>query len=961
MGSTCCKNIRVAGIPQEDPVNVNNSEDEYYKRSIFSISPPIPSEFDDDKTTTQSTTTIHRPQHPNLNEENQTPVMFFPQERQVTNENNLENENKRITSSQFPPIRQQRFSKKPGIQRVSTPGLTVRLPKLHKSIDLENDDHMLESVSDDSQLENIGNFNDDWRSLTIPDGSEFRQDERFYTSTPIPPSPEESDSDEAHAVTMNYLLEPLSNNIVSDSANLSAPLSLLEILQLREQANLEKYFTPAPIPDLELLPQNLYSIPDRLNLPMIKVKDTNDSTMATNSFDDSTIYLSNPPVIANDKNTIANKIDVIYPEAFDEAFKVMRQQAIDNNSYRLIIEAWRPNSIEELIDQIKKFVTTKPIIDCLWIVYYWIARNIEYDTVPYVGKKHTDKSAEAVFRTRKAIGDGYANLFKRLCDGLDLICEKIHGYSKTYIFDPCNKSSVPIDHTWNAVQINQFWYLIDLTCSAGYLDDNQVFKRELNSYYFLSQPNEMIYHHFPAGEQWQLLKLPIKMAQYMQMPKLWPKFFQYDLQLINPSDTIHADLDPLQSYATVLIQAPRNISLIATFALNEKEIDGGQQITFDSRKRIYRCYFAPTSIGVHIIRFFAKNDSIENSSYSIVAELELDARQMPSKPISFPKTWKSFSELNLEILWPHDTHLIKMNHGDTHIEILIRAPSDVELVGRLTVDKTVKILGGHCTFLDRRNGVWRCLFAPNRDGLFEAFILAKRRLDPGGYNIAARFRIKAKRIPMPPLSYPKTWQLFHDLDLQVEIPRNSATVPWPEYGSYAQVCIRTPDDVRLISCIERNGFRVENGSLTQFNSEKQHWQMFFAPERTGQHKLLIFAHCSTPDGTISGIAVELYLNVTQLRHSIKFPVTYTTFLTKRCRIYEPIDGVLKRNTTVGIHCEIPDAKQVDLTIDSKWIKAEGYQDSILKRQILVGSKEVIIYAKYDEHTVYSELIKYTVQ
>jgi hypothetical protein len=33
----------------------------------------------------------------------------------------------------------------------------------------------------------------------------------------------------------------------------------------------------------------------------------------------------------------------------------------------------------------------------------------------------------------------------------------------------------------------------------------------------------------------------------------------------------------------------------------------------------------------------------------------------------------------------------------------------------------------------------------------------------------------------------------------------------------------------------------------------------------------------------------------------------------------------------------------------------------LKRQILVGSKEVIIYAKYDENTVYSELIKYTVQ
>jgi hypothetical protein len=411
----------------------------------------------------------------------------------------------------------------------------------------------------------------------------------------------------------------------------------------------------------------------------------------------------------------------------------------------------------------------------------------------------------------------------------------------------------------------------------------------------------------------------------------------------------------------VLIQAPRNISLVTSFTLIEKEIDGGHRIVFDNQERLYHCHFAPASVGIHIIRFFGKNDSIDNDSYNIVVELELDVRQMPLKPISFPRTWKPFFELNLEIVWPQDTHLIKMDHGDTHTEILIRAPSDVELIGRLTIDDSVNIRGGHCAFLDRRKGVWRCLFAPHRDGLFEAFILAKRRLDPGSYAIAVQFKIKAKRIPIPPLSYPKTWQLFHDLDLQVEIPCNTATVMWPEFGSYAQVCIRTPDDVRLVSYIERNGIRIENGSLTQFNSEKQHWQLFFAPERTGEHKLLVFAHCSTPDGIISGIAAEFHLDVTQLRHSIKFPVIYTTFLTKKCRIYEPMDGILKRNAVVCIHCEIPDARQVDLTVDSKWVKTEGYKNSILKRQIIVGSREVIIYAKYDENTIYNELIKYTVQ
>lgn len=963
MGSGCCKNVRVTGVPQQQPVKVNNNPEDQNKNSIPSVPPPtVPIETNPGKNDTQTFATDLNP-----DENNKTSTSIrLP-----------DNEPKLSVPSQFPPIRRskhptetdqksstipvQSFSKTTISEKSNDQTLTVRLPPLHRPNHLEIDDHLLESVSDESHSEDDRKLDDDWRLTSIPDRADFYDDDRFFTSTPIPPSPDHSDSDEDHIETLNYLLRPLSNHIGSYDARLSAVSNMPRIVKLHERENSEKYFQPVPIPNLALSPQTLYALADRANLPMIRSKDIDDSDQAKNSFDDSTIYLGQSPIINTKRNNIPQKIESLHAEAFDEAFNMLRQYAIENSSYRLIIEAWRPTSIEQLVDQIKKFPHTKTILDRVWIVFYWIARNIEYDTVPYVGKKLADKSAEAVFRTRKAIGDGYANLFRRLCDDLELTCEKIHGYSKTYIFDLHSKSTVPLDHTWNAVQISQYWYLVDVTCGAGHLDDNQVFKRELNPYYFLSPPHEIIYHHMPAMERWQLLKIPINMAQYMQMPKLWPQFFQHDLRLINPIDTIHVDLDPRQSYAIVLMQAPRYINLIAAFLLNDKEVDGGCQVVYDARKHLYTSYFAPTVTGVHMIRFFAKNEAIEHTSFTIVAQFELDVRQIPSKAISFPKTWRTFSELNLEIVWPCDTHLIKMDHGDTHTEILIRAPNDVELVGRLAAENNIRVPGGHCTYLDRRKAIWRCLFAPNRDGLFDAFILAKRRLDPGSYAIAVRFRIKAKRIPIPPLSYPKTWQLFHDLDLQVETPRNSAVVLWPEFSTYAQMCIRTPDDVRLMSCIERNGFRVESGSLTQFNREKQYWQLFFAPERTGEHKLLVFVHCSTPDGIISGIAAEFYLNVVQLRHSMKFPVIYSTFLMKKCRIYEPMDGILKRNTTVWIHCEIPNARQVDLTIDSKWVKSEGYQNSILKRQILVGTKDVIIYAKYDENTIYSELIKYIVQ
>ncbi len=52
---------------------------------------------------------------------------------------------------------------------------------------------------------------------------------------------------------------------------------------------------------------------------------------------------------------------------------------------------------------------------------------------------------------------------------------------------------------------------------------------------------------------------------------------------------------------------------------------------------------------------------------------------------------------------------------------------------------------------------------------------------------------------------------------------------------------------------------------------------------------------------------------------------------------------------------------IQLTIDSKRLRTEGYKDPILRREITVGSKEVTIYAKYDENPHYISLIKYSVE
>jgi len=94
---------------------------------------------------------------------------------------------------------------------------------------------------------------------------------------------------------------------------------------------------------------------------------------------------------------------------------------------------------------------------------------------------------------------------------------------------------------------------------------------------------------------------------------------------------------------------------------------------------------------------------------------------------------------------------------------------------------------------------------------------------------------------------------------------------------------------------------------------------------------------------------------------MKFPLIYTQFQTKKRRIYTSMDGILKKGSVVPIHCVIPGTTDVDVQVDSNWLNSEGYKDPILQRQIMVGSKEVIIYAKYGEKSNYNGLAKYTVQ
>lgn len=81
------------------------------------------------------------------------------------------------------------------------------------------------------------------------------------------------------------------------------------------------------------------------------------------------------------------------------------------------------------------------------------------------------------------------------------------------------------------------WHLIDLTWATGYTDPLKKFQRKLNEFYFFTDPEQLIYSHFPIHkiereyERWQLLDKPISLDNFNNLPKITANFFEFNLKL----------------------------------------------------------------------------------------------------------------------------------------------------------------------------------------------------------------------------------------------------------------------------------------------------------------------------------------------------------------------------------------------------------------------------------------------
>lgn len=189
-------------------------------------------------------------------------------------------------------------------------------------------------------------------------------------------------------------------------------------------------------------------------------------------------------------------------------------------------------------------------------IYTWVCTNIKGDLsvgdkVLHKRKKHKNDSLsyaqwnnyylkkvfKKLFTHKKTMCTGYAYLIKQLCFFANIECEIINGYGRS--FDNNVESLELINHSWNAVKLNNKWYLCDATWSSGYFLST-IFIEDYNLGYFLTEPTLFAKNHIPKDKKWFLNETLIN-SEYSTAPVVYGETFKHKTLPVSPQN-MHVEL-----------------------------------------------------------------------------------------------------------------------------------------------------------------------------------------------------------------------------------------------------------------------------------------------------------------------------------------------------------------------------------------------------------------------------------
>ena len=300
-------------------------------------------------------------------------------------------------------------------------------------------------------------------------------------------------------------------------------------------------------------------------------------------------------------------------------------------------------------------------------IFRWIAHNVAYDP----SADGLRFSPTAVLRSRRAVCLGYAVLFEALAEDAGMKAELIFGHSKDLKPGTADGPDGWENHSWNAVQIDGQWRLLDCCWGAGHYDEQGAFVQSFTPHYFLTAPEDFAYDHLPTDPSWQLLDQPMSRADYLERVHVKPAFFDCGLRPVtHPSYRIDAG-----NSVELVIAAPPQTYLNALLYKNETPLE--DHYTFAQRcAEGYRVQALFPSEGVYTLRIFARRGDATPGEYVSALDYEVRASSGQTDAVGFPLAYEAFLANQCELERP-------LSHSLTprqEVEFSLTAPNAAEVI-----------------------------------------------------------------------------------------------------------------------------------------------------------------------------------------------------------------------------------------------------------------------------------------
>ena len=436
-------------------------------------------------------------------------------------------------------------------------------------------------------------------------------------------------------------------------------------------------------------------------------------------------------------------------------------------------------------------------------IYIWITKNISYDMESYLSNNITSEKVKPinVLKTKKTVCSGYANLFDVMVKHINIPTEVVSGFAKGYGYKP-GDIMVNTNHAWNSVKLGGKQYLIDCTWGSGYISDEDKFIPAYREYYFLVDPDFLIWTHLPEKSEFQMINKIITKDEFDILPSVSRPFFENRINFVGNHRVGYIVEDEL----SLSFEVDENVKLLCKLK-DESESNTYEGATYITKQNgNTKIKLRPPSSGNFFLQISSKDD--DASSYSRSIEYLITVPENFKKNSGFIKVWyDEIEKYNIEFPEIH-SHRYNLSNMLT-LEYI--CPADILLMANIKNSENTEIKNH--TFIQKTNNGMQLFVNVPDEKEYTLNIYAKSINEKGNYSGLAEYKLIGDLNDQRKVkTFPKQYVVFNENNGKLSSPLKGILKLKQNYAFLLEL-----DNAIEVSIIHNEKWtKFEKNNLNQF-------------------------------------------------------------------------------------------------------------------------------------------------